>query len=211
MRATFQEAQRTWDGINELLARVQAGDESAWPALFAFVQPYLQQLAGRLLGPDWPFQSASDLAQNTWANVVGAIGQFHGSADNAGTTARLRAWLRRIMTNLLNNERRAAAAARRIPAGALRPLGVGLDSTPHPGLGDVPGREPRPSANLHRQDVHQALARLAATQREIIRRYFFEDQSLADIARQLGLSYDHVRDQYHAALEQLRPQLGELP
>jgi RNA polymerase sigma factor (sigma-70 family) len=213
MRATSQgDAHQTWNGINALLARVQAGDESAWPAFFSLVHPWLQRLAEKLLRPDWPFHSASDLTQNTWANVTGAIGSFQGSVDDSGTTARLRAWLRRIMTNLQKNERRSAAADRRIPVAALRPLGVGPDdSTLHPGQGDVPGREPRPSANLHRQDVHQAVDHLDATQREIIRRFFFEEQSLSAIARQLELSYDHVREQYHHALEQLRPHLDNLP
>jgi RNA polymerase sigma factor (sigma-70 family) len=201
-----------WDGINELLARLQAGDESAWPGLFSLVHPYLQHLAGRLVGPDWPSQSASDLAQNTWVNVTRALGDFAGGNDDAATTARLRAWLRRIMTNLHKNHCRAAAADRRIPRDALRSPGPGPnDSTLTSGLADLPGREPRPSANLHRQDVRRVLDRLPVTQREILLRYFFEDQSLADIASQLGMKYDQVRVQYHAALEQLRPHLDGLP
>jgi RNA polymerase sigma factor (sigma-70 family) len=203
---------RKWDGITGLLARVQAGDDSAWPELFALVHPYLQHLAGRVVGPDWPLQSASDLAQNTWANVTRAIADFTGGSDDAATTARLRAWLRRIMTNLHKNHCRAVAADRRIPRDALRALGSGPDdSTLTTGLANLPGREPRPSANLHRQDVRRVLDRLPATQREILHRYFFEDQSLADIASQLGMKYDQVRVQYHAALEQLRPHLDGRP
>jgi RNA polymerase sigma factor (sigma-70 family) len=49
-----------------------------------------------------------------------------------------------------------------------------------------------------------------ATDREVIRLYFFEGLSLQGIAERLDLTYDMVRDRYRRAIRQLERNLRAL-
>jgi DNA-directed RNA polymerase specialized sigma24 family protein len=90
----------SWYGIRELIERAKGGDGQAWQLLHDMVRPYLLGVAQRLLGPDWPHQSVSDLTQETWQSVVTGIERFRGGADDVQTAAMLRAWLCQIMNNV---------------------------------------------------------------------------------------------------------------
>jgi RNA polymerase sigma factor (sigma-70 family) len=204
-----------WEGVHALVRRAQQGDESAWGPLFALVQPYLLGLAGQLLGPDWPGQSVSDLAQDTWLRAWRALSTFSGGESDADTGAVLRAWLGQIMRNVWRNDVRAAGAVcRKPPAGTPVPLDRGAeDSDPLAAL--LAGRDPTPSSGLHEADrqrrVREALGQIDdPTDREVVRRYFFEGQSLTRIAGQLGVSLDRVRQGFHRSLRRLRTHLDGL-
>jgi RNA polymerase sigma factor (sigma-70 family) len=202
-----------WDGVHALVRRAQQGDETAWGPLFALVQPYLLGLAARQLGSGWPGQSVSDLAQDTWLRAWKSLGTFAGGHDDASTGAMLRAWLGQTLKNVWRNDLRAAGALRRqAPAGAV-PVGGAEDSSA--GGAVVPGRDPTPSAGLHEEDrqrlVREALAQIAdPTDREIVRRYFFDAESLTRIAGHLGISLDRARQGFHRSLAHLRPHLDGL-
>jgi RNA polymerase sigma factor (sigma-70 family) len=200
-----------WDGVHALIRKAQAGDETAWESLFALVQPYLLGCAARLLGPSWPGQSVSDLAQTTWMRGWTAIGTFAGGANDEQTGAVLRAWLGQTMKNLWKNEIRAAEAQCRLAPAGLVPLNPNMEDA---GTA-VPGRDPTPSTDLHEAD-RQRLVRAAlglipdALDREIVRRYFFDGASLTWIASDLGVSLDRARLGFHRSLEFLRPHLDGL-
>ena len=77
-----------WVGIRKLVCQAKAGDREAWERLHALVQPFLCRLAGQLLGPGWPDQSAQDLMQGTWIRALKNLATFRGGA---GTALRVRA------------------------------------------------------------------------------------------------------------------------
>ena len=59
--------------------------------------------------------------------------------------------------------------------------------------------------------VRSALERITdAADREVLRLRFFDGWSLRQIARHLRLNHEHVRQRYHALLEQLERELKEL-
>jgi RNA polymerase sigma factor (sigma-70 family) len=200
------------DGVHALVLRAKTGDEAAWRTLHAQMQPYLLRVARQALGPDWPQKSVSDLLQGTWERAWQGIGQFRGGDDDEQTAALLRAWLARILKNVRSNDRRFDDAVRRkAPPGEVRLDGG--DSTA-PGVEPV-SPDPTPSAELHAEDrrnvVQAALQHLPdEMDREIVRLRFFEDLSLAQIAKRLDLSYDNVRDRFHDSLKRLEPHLQKL-
>jgi RNA polymerase sigma factor (sigma-70 family) len=205
-----------WDGVHALILRARDGDEQAWEALHALVQPYLLRLARRTLGPAWPEQSVSDLLQGTWLRAWQGLEGFRGGADDDETGLLFRAWLGRTLRNVSSNDRRARVATRRKPPSGTVSLDANRpgDSTGNPGL-DPPADGSTPSANLRAQErnsaIHEALTRFTDVKdREIVRLRFFEEMSLAQIAKRLQVSYDEVRERFHKSLRRLESSLKEL-
>jgi RNA polymerase sigma factor (sigma-70 family) len=95
----------------------------------------------------------------------------------------------------------------------LGPAGAG-DSSDTSAV-DPPGREPTGSANVREAEkvrlIQEAIDSLPdLTDREILRRRFFESQTVEAIAAELGLTYDQVRYRCEKSLERLRPRLEGL-
>ncbi len=205
-----------WDGVHVLVQRAKTGEERAWQELHTLVRPYLVRSAQRLLGPDWPHESVSDLLQSTWLRAWQGLECFRGGTNDAETGALLRAWLGRTLKNVRCNDRRfAEAACRRLPAGSRRMSASGGDSTSSTYRAELPGEQPTPSANVRANErqslIQDALNELSdAKDREIIRLRFFQELSLAQIAKQLGWSYDDIRDRFHRSLRRLESKLKGL-
>lgn len=203
-------------GIHALVERARSGDEDAWRDLHARLQPMLYRMAQRALGPDWPEQSVSDLMQETWLRATKGIQGFRGGSTDDETAALFRAWLSRLVKNERSNEKRAANAQRRKrPAGmqALR-INGGEDSW-MPGGADPPAHASTPSLNLRQEERRQAIQRALEIladpkDREVIQLRFFEELSLAQIAKRLGMTYDDARGRFHRSLRLLEPRLRDL-
>ena len=86
-----------------LLARAQAGDETAFEALTEAFRPELQVHCYRIVGS---VQDAEDLVQETLVAAWRALGEFEGRAS-------VRSWLYRIATNRCLNHLRGRG--RRLP------------------------------------------------------------------------------------------------
>jgi RNA polymerase sigma factor (sigma-70 family) len=200
------------DGVHALVQRAKDGDERAWQDLHTLLQPYLLRLARDALGPAWPEKSVSDLVSETWLRAWQGIAGFRGGADDDQTAPLLRAWLAMIVKNVRHNERRFEDAARRKPPPGQ--VALGPTDSAQPGIGVVAG-DPTPSAHLWAAERREAVRAAVETlpdekDREIIRLRFFEEQSLAQIAKRLQLSYDDVRERFHRSLKRLEPHLREL-
>jgi RNA polymerase sigma factor (sigma-70 family) len=80
---------------------------------------------------------------------------------------------------------------------------------------DPAGREPPGSANVRADErarlIQEAIDTLPdAAEREIVRRRFFAEQPLEEIAAALGLSYDQVRYRYEKSMKRLEGRLKGL-
>jgi len=77
------------------------------------------------------------------------------------------------------------------------------------------GRESSPAASAQAEEdarlVRSAIDQIPGeTDRAIIRLRFGEGLSLQEISQRLSLSYDEVRDRFHASIRHLEQELAEL-
>jgi RNA polymerase sigma-70 factor (ECF subfamily) len=130
--------------------------------------------------------SADDIVQETFIRAWRHLHQLSGDERP------VRPWLFRVARNLLTDASRAARS---------RPVTVqaqgaeeGLDDT---GLNQV----------LDRQLVTGALRQLSPAHRAVLVEVFYEGDSVARAARQLGIPHGTARSRLHYALQALREQL----
>jgi RNA polymerase sigma factor (sigma-70 family) len=197
-----------WEGIHALVSQSKAGDARAWEQIMALAQPHLVSVVLRVCDPAAPWQSVSDLLQDTWLRAWQGLADFRGGSNDAETGALLRSWLTRTLKRTHSNSRRYANAVRRKTSG-LRSLNEpDTDDGRAPRTPEPAAREPGPGtvAGLGeaQRQVSEALARLDDPKdREIIRLCFFDDVSLKQVAEQLALPYHEVRQRYHRSLQRL--------
>lgn len=197
-------------GFHDLLSRAQAGDRAAMDRLLEILRPHLEPLARQYADPERAVESTADLLQESCLRAWQKLDKFDSDKGDDETFAMFRAWVGQIVRNLGLDRRRARGRLRRKPAGGIVRLGDGAggDGT-HAGVpSDPPGRESTPSTYV-RADETSARVRAAleeiedTTSASILRMYFFEEMTFADIARRLELSYDQVRDRYWATMRDL--------
>jgi RNA polymerase sigma factor (sigma-70 family) len=174
----------------------------------ALAQPHLVSVVLRLCDPGVPWQSVSDLLQETWLRAWQGLADFRGGNNDAETGALLRSWLTRTLKRTYSNSRRYANAVRRKTSG-IRSLdepdtGDGRTAGPPEPAGHDPGPSTVAGLEEARHQVGEALARLDDPKdRDIIRLCFFDDVSLKQVAERLALPYHEVRQRYHWSLRRL--------
>jgi RNA polymerase sigma factor (sigma-70 family) len=199
-------------GFRDLIVQAQAGDPKAIDRLFREVLPFVEGVVCATgLRPE---DSVSDHAQNTCQRILIKLNQFDGAQqtpDDEQALALFRAWVRTVARTVkLNSTRRRGL---RQPVVSLRSPDPG-ESTDGGGS-DPPGREPTGSANVRAEEraalIQEAIDTLPdLTDREILRRRFFEEQRLDVIATDLGLSYDQVRERSRKSMRRLQGPLKGL-
>lgn len=203
-------------GFQDLVKRAQAGDPSALDQLLAVIRPWLEQLAHNYADPEHPEASSADLVQDAWLRAWQKLDQFQGGDDDEQTFARFRAWVGQMVRRLGLNARRDRSAQHRRPPGKLQRL-----PSPSPGNStsqggaDPAAREPTPSAHVQAEEqvrlIRRALEKIAdPLDREIIRLRFFESLSLRQVAEQLQVNHEKVRQRYHAMMRHLGRELEGL-
>lgn len=167
------------DRLNELVARLTAGDESAADALYADLAPYLRLVVRRNLPRRLRSKFDSvDIVQSVWADFIGGL---HAGRWRFDGGAQLRAFLLRATRNRLIDRVRHF----RIAAEHERPLSWAL--------GGREGRDPRPSQHAQANDLwHQLLAVCPAEHHELLRMKS-AGAPLAAIAKHTGLHVDSIR------------------
>ncbi len=151
-------------------------------------EPFEQRLLGELplvrayLGRLAPANDVEDLVQD----VATRAWKYRESFDPGRSFG---AWLRGVALRVLLDRR---AQAQRAP----EPL---ADAA----LVPAAGREDRDA----REDVARVLARLSATEREVVVRFHLRGESIDVIARALALPVGTVKSHLHRALGRLRPLL----
>ncbi len=168
----------------ELMARLQAGDERA-----------LEQLMQRFQGPLYGFLSrrvgsaADDVFQETWIRVVRARESFD-------TERRFSAWLYQIANNLCRDRYRRVDAMRRA-----------VDSFR---VEDETLREPSESLALPDRDaMRERVLALPDRLREVLVLRYYEDLGEEEMARVLGVPRGTIKSRLHAAVKALRERIVE--
>lgn len=178
------------DNDQQLIQRAQKGDQDAFAALVSEHQPYVYNLALRVLRNE---EEALDLAQETFVRAWTALPNFRGQSQ-------FRTWLYRITTNLCYN---------RLPnlRRSLNDLGDDvITELPETDLTfDNPARGFE-SREL-RSYLHKAIDELDENYRLLISLRYQSELSYEEIANALNLPLGTVKTGLFRAKEQLRQTL----
>jgi RNA polymerase sigma-70 factor (ECF subfamily) len=169
----------------ELMVRVQAGDEGALAALMDRYQGPLYGFLNRRVGD----AAADDLFQESWLRVVRARDRFD-------PRRRFSTWIFQIANNLCRDRgRRRAVEARHLESLA--------QSQRH-----EPARAAPPPVEL-RLDMRRRLDALPDRLREVLVLRYYQQLPERDIAEILGIPRGTVKSRLHAAVKALRAQEGD--
>ena len=205
------------DGLAQLVRQAQPGDPLAIAALIDRIRPDLDRFAERFADSSAVAESAADLAQEAALRFCKKLAQFLGGNDDTQTAAMLHDWLEQLVRRLATNRRNARHAGKRRPGLPLLRLDALLaagSQGERTGL-DPPANSPSPSAAAGAAEVdlrvRAALEAVPdATDRRILHLCFVHGLSLRNVADQLDLGYDKVRERYHAGLRFLGRELESL-
>jgi RNA polymerase sigma-70 factor, ECF subfamily len=170
-----------------LVDAVRSGDREAFGLLVDRETGAVYRACLRILRRP---QDAEDVTQESFVTAYRAIGSYRGEGP-------LRGWLLRIATR---------QAYRRL---AQRRPSAELDSVDGPRLADPSADPPRlVVAAEERDQVRDAVARLADPYREVVALRFFGELSLAEVAEATGRPLNTVKTHLRRGLDRLRPVLA---
>lgn len=204
------------DGFRELLRKAQVGDDEAVGQVLTLIREHLAQAAEKHADVSQATDSTSDLVQEASLKVWQRLDQFRGGETDEATLAMFLSWTSQIVNRLGLNARRDRATQRRSPTNSM------LRLTPQSGndSGSDWRAEPRadgptPSANVRAAEeadvIRETVSRLPDDlDRAMLRLRFFEGRSLRQIAEELPLSYDQIRDRFQAIMRRLERELEGL-
>lgn len=197
------------DLLQTLLA-ARAGNAAANEALFRMLHSFLETQAPRYANLVRPDHSVTDLVQETELRLLERLAQFQGAAEAGANLAEFRDWAATTLFHVACNIYRTRMAKSRRPDQPTLPIGAAEVN----GCADPPagGRSPSSSARAAEAArlVSRAIDDLPEEQRDVVRLHYFEGLSLAEIAKQRGVSYDTVRDPLRVAKARLKSVLGLL-
>ena len=188
-RGRLREAERRSDSEDvAILERLGGGDHDAVRDLYRLYGGPLYALGVRMLRD---FALAEDMVQETFVRLWRAAPGF----DPAKGTPRAFIYTigRRAAVDLIRRQRGIEAAPLEEDAATTSPE----------------GREPEGEGLIASMDLHAALARLSAPQREVIDLAYVEDLSQSQIAARLELPLGTVKTRTFHALRTLRQALQE--
>lgn len=186
---------------DELLARLQAGDEQAYRELVSTYHTALLRLA-RTFVPSAAV--AEEVVQDTWLGVIRGVGRFEGRSS-------LKTWLFRILVN------RARATGTREPRSVAfgGPDGPSDDRFSRQGTwSDPPAPWPdevdeRLSATATADAIRSAITELPLAQRQVVTLRDVEGLSSSEVCDLLGLSDGNQRVLLHRGRTRIRAALEE--
>ncbi len=178
---------------SSLLQRLQANEPRAWEKMVALYAPLVYDWIRRAGVPE---TEAVDIGQEVFLAVVQNVGRFEPQREHAS----FRGWLRVITTNKIRDHFRGKT---RQPQRLLDPATNIAPERPEPPAEDeLAGLLPRLLAWLEPQfqpKTWQAFWRTVV-----------EDRLTADVAAELGMQVDAVRQAKARVLRRLRQELAEL-
>jgi RNA polymerase sigma-70 factor, ECF subfamily len=186
------------DNDHGLVARLRAGDESAFVELVRQYQPRLLRLAEATVGSR---AVAEEVCQDTWLAVLQGVGGFEGRSS-------FKTWLFRV---LLNRARTSAGREQR----AGRPDGDVVERFDSSGAWAEPPLpwsdrvDDRVVAERIVLRVHQLLPELPEQQRQVVLLRDVEGLSPADVTAILGLTDGNQRVLLHRGRAKLREWLTD--
>ena len=172
------------DPDRELLARMRAGDRSAFDDLVrAYRQPILRLVGRYVRAPE----DAEDVTQRTFVRVFERLDSYRGDA-------RFRTWLYRVAVNLAIDHVRGGK-------GDWIPLEDDFAFT------NSLGTERLVAAEIWRK-VRERLAELPPRQRLVVELRVYHDLSFDEIATIVDSTEDAAKVNYHHGVKRLRALIG---
>lgn len=171
------------DHTADLVARCQAGDQTAFRQLFDEHVAGVHRHLSLLLGPG---PEVDDLVQLVFLNVFSAIKGFRQIASFS-------TWLFRITINVANQELRQRGRRRRLNSALTEAGHVRQSSTHH-----------TPELQMHvQQQIYEILDQLPVKKRETYILYMYEGYSLEEIANLLGSSVSTIDSRLQSARKEI--------
>jgi RNA polymerase sigma factor (sigma-70 family) len=202
------------DGLSDLVRSAQTRDREAETKLLKRIQPELDRFARRFGHVSTAAESTSDLAQEASLRLWERFQQFQGAADDESTAAMLHDWLQQLVRRLAANRHAARHADKRRPDRPLLRFALPPENGSSNGAGglDMAGTSATPSVIAQgaeaEERVRRALEKIPdTTDRLVLEMCFLQAHSLRAIAEHLNISYDKVRERYHAGLQFLESEL----
>lgn len=140
----------------------------------------------------WDAETAEDVLQTAYLAVLTGRARFAGRSG-------FRTWLFAVIRNTAVGERRRRAVRRLLPLGA-------LDGRRDRQAADA---ETRLVASEEVARLRAALARLPRRQRELLHLVFYQELSIAEAARVLGIAVGTARTHYERGKSRMRELLSE--
>ena len=180
------------DNVATLVFRAQRGDRAAFDKLYRHFYAGTYEF---ILARVHDHNIAEDLVSEVFLKAFAKLGTLHDPAAFPG-------WLRRIAKRVLCNH---YARRRWVTVGGL----MGGDE-PNP-WDNKPSTLPSPPEALIRKEnremVWAAVARLRPIHRQVIVRFYFKEQPVGQIARDLGVPVGTVKRRLHTARREVRSRL----
>jgi RNA polymerase sigma-70 factor, ECF subfamily len=193
-----------------LLEQARVGDRAALSQLLLEYYDDVQRHVEVLLVREAPgVATADDILQQTFVRT--ALGIRHFEWRGAGS---FRGWLKTIAGNLVRDVQKRRRRERRAELPPLPDRQNGPESWSQSmlGLDQFAADSTSPSMRVHHRDrvqrMREAMESLPADQREVIHRYYLQQQSLDEIATEMQRTRDAVRGISHRARQNLRTLLG---
>ncbi|MFW6388045.1 MAG: RNA polymerase sigma factor [bacterium] len=176
-------AQPDSDSEAEAVRRTLAGDPSAFEPL---VRAHIEVVRAVCRKHTGDASEAEDATQEVFLRAYRSLESFH-------TEGSFGAWIRGIALNQVRT--RYARFARRRD-----------NETPYE-FDSADGRqtpEEAASEESTREEIRAAVGTLKPSVREIMQRYYFDEQSVDEIAQELGLQRENVKSRLHRGRKALR-------
>ncbi|MCA9288382.1 MAG: sigma-70 family RNA polymerase sigma factor [Phycisphaerales bacterium] len=185
----------------ELVARLRAGDQSAFAELVEQHTSHLAAVARRYLACE---ADVDDAVQEAFAAAFSNIDRFKGDA-------RLSTWLHRIVVNAALMSRRKRMRRREVlgvppDLSAARDVVARSDSCLAQAVGE-PGE--RANARTEARRVLQHIRRLPTCHREVLETRHVQQQSTEQAAMALGITPGALKTRLHRAKTRLLRSLGD--
>lgn len=175
-----------------LLTEIQTGNPEALSCLFERYARLVRAVSRRILKSR---AEADDLVQELFLFIQRKAGTFDSSRGSA------RSWIVQMAYQRAIERRRYLAARHFYAQAALQSEVESVVSKPT--IED----DYSPETVFGRNGLQKVFAELSEDQRETLRLYFFEGQTLAEVSRTLGQSVGNVRHHYYRALDKLRKEM----
>lgn len=172
----------------EAVRRTLAGDTSAFETL---VQTHIDDVRAVCLEHSYNAVEAEDATQEVFLRAYRSLSSFR-------TDGSFGAWLRGIALNQVRTH--YAKFARRRDR-----------ETPYEyeSPDEAPGPEKEVTEQTEREEIREAVQQLKPAIREVVERYYFDEQSVDTISEALELSRENVKSRLHRGRKALREMLVE--
>lgn len=191
---------------SNLLRKVAVGDRAALAELLlAHYDSLRRHIDRRIAGDLQGIVTSDDILHQTVVRAAQSMRTYEARGERA-----FRAWLKTIADNLLKDAQKRRRRERRAAEPEASPHGAGSSWAAL--VERIVGDATTPSVGGQRHEsvgrIRTALASLPTDQRDVLERYYLQDQSLDQIAAALGATKDSIRGLCYRAKKNLRALMG---